>query len=1399
MATSRHIIHQQAVEINATDRNSAQPLFLEISRLFNNRAKDVAGYILDKYDRESELIKIDLLEVDIGSVPFPFSEESFVKVYSEKLEEALSLIIKRQLQLTESRAQENDPAAAGRSLLHLLEQFLLTGTIAWWAGKEELKDPVHVFKALQEKEMPLLQEMITRLFPEARVRKRLVYSFAEENIKTVIGIIQPAEKEYIVRYHARVSYLQAENHFIRTDSTGFGKALWLFILDFLADHSGNRFNRKMFVRATLSAIALRFNLRFEELLFFFSEALKEIPETIRRMENLLSLLEEIALEESQKQHAQGFRQTGLNDGMGHTPASPAAEALFFFLLNGFFPVGFQATDGTALNATLIEALRHDPAYVRLFFLKHGKSSLVRKRLRTHFTEASVNTLVRFIQPSGSEVIMSYASFITQFQKKAHFVTTEERLFNNTLWELILADVFSERNAFFQAKSFLLSNLQALAQHYAMDVIRLQAILVQGTVLQETATGDHAGLFFHLAELLSESTVAKQVPEQSALLKDSAMATQDVSPVSIPQKERALPEREDGLPGNIPEKKLALPEILNGRESTAADEHKRFVFQVVLHLLQSGVFPSWAESGSLSVEACFSRMRTAYPNELKSALLYATRNGKIGELFLQRYASLFKTDLNFLSEQEVSLLGMKGTASADIPGKTRSLPHITNMTPLRAPEKELSLSEMLDDMASPAAALHQRFLFHVVLHLLESGVFPSWAESGSLSVATFFSRMRSSYPNELRTAFLYATRNGKAGVAFLQHYAPVFKTDLVFLFEDAFPERLMLFFKELQAFYAMPDLVFAQALLSALAESAGRVPELPVFFSVLLTHIERRQGKEAAKTVAFRAGTFSSLKGSLILQKAFDAAVKEQAYPQIAPGTDYSPLNVQQALVLSFPDGKLPVGNELPDRLIEWIRHYAAYRQLPSGIKPPDALSEQTFVAWVLEFLFRNQPQSLQELLSSGQLSAAEQLVLSELLQRAGRGLQVRYVVEDLSRRQLLAGEPSLTSFDPDSAESWQGLIKNMLEVPAGSKAYATLMTLLRQESSRMRIARYISDQELKQVFETGHQSGLWPWYQHFQEVALVLVSNQFERQHLRKHILAFFLAVFIGKIHVQHTAKELAMHFVRFIGFSSDDILVAIKGKIARPKKIGSAAFSLQAKELMKQLSVAMNQVLVGKRTTEAIEKEIKALENSLYVRLDAQEKKQLQKERYEKQNEQTSDVADLQKGKALAMGEQVYVRNAGMILLHPFIATLFARAGLTKDGVLTGEAAQAKAVQLLQYAVTGTEQEPEYELVLNKLLTGMKPEEVLIDASDVSTEERALVDGMIQAILMQWDKMKNTSPEGFRNSFLMRDGYVFQTEESWVLRVEQRGYDIILQTLPWSFGMIKFSWMTKPLIVEWN
>ena len=85
-----------------------------------------------------------------------------------------------------------------------------------------------------------------------------------------------------------------------------------------------------------------------------------------------------------------------------------------------------------------------------------------------------------------------------------------------------------------------------------------------------------------------------------------------------------------------------------------------------------------------------------------------------------------------------------------------------------------------------------------------------------------------------------------------------------------------------------------------------------------------------------------------------------------------------------------------------------------------------------------------------------------------------------------------------------------------------------------------------------------------------------------------------------------------------------------------------------------------------------------------------------------------------------------------------------------------------------------------------------------LTEKEKNISEEVLKAVLNAWDKLKNTSIQGFQNSFLQRTGALVYKNDAWNLRVEQRGYDVLLQTLPWSIGMIKTSWMDSFLYVEW-
>lgn len=164
---------------------------------------------------------------------------------------------------------------------------------------------------------------------------------------------------------------------------------------------------------------------------------------------------------------------------------------------------------------------------------------------------------------------------------------------------------------------------------------------------------------------------------------------------------------------------------------------------------------------------------------------------------------------------------------------------------------------------------------------------------------------------------------------------------------------------------------------------------------------------------------------------------------------------------------------------------------------------------------------------------------------------------------------------------------------------------------------------------------------------------------------------------------------------------------------------------------------------------------------------------------------------------EPVYIRNAGLILLHPFLPGFFESLHVSQDAELLNP---EKAMQLLGYLVSGHHKTPEYELVLPKILCGIPVNKPLMTDNPVDEQESAEGITLLKAVIGHWEALRDTSPDGLRGSFLYRPGKLSRSEEDgWVLQVESRSWDILLDQLPWGIAMIKLPWMREMLRVEWN
>jgi Contractile injection system tape measure protein len=170
-------------------------------------------------------------------------------------------------------------------------------------------------------------------------------------------------------------------------------------------------------------------------------------------------------------------------------------------------------------------------------------------------------------------------------------------------------------------------------------------------------------------------------------------------------------------------------------------------------------------------------------------------------------------------------------------------------------------------------------------------------------------------------------------------------------------------------------------------------------------------------------------------------------------------------------------------------------------------------------------------------------------------------------------------------------------------------------------------------------------------------------------------------------------------------------------------------------------------------------------------------------------------------IAEPIYIANAGLVILSPYLPRLFDMLGLMSEGAFVNETALKKAILVSQFAVNGVDDIAEEETMLNKILCGAERLPLITNEIILGEHEKSIVDELLQSVIGHWAALGNTSIEGLRQSFLQREGRLLRREDDagWDLLIEARPFDMLLDRLPWGFATVKYSWMQGMLHVEWR
>jgi hypothetical protein len=165
---------------------------------------------------------------------------------------------------------------------------------------------------------------------------------------------------------------------------------------------------------------------------------------------------------------------------------------------------------------------------------------------------------------------------------------------------------------------------------------------------------------------------------------------------------------------------------------------------------------------------------------------------------------------------------------------------------------------------------------------------------------------------------------------------------------------------------------------------------------------------------------------------------------------------------------------------------------------------------------------------------------------------------------------------------------------------------------------------------------------------------------------------------------------------------------------------------------------------------------------------------------------------------DELYIDNAGLVILWPFLERFFERLGLVTAQRFQDPPAVHRAVGLLQYLATADPSPPEYLLPLNKVLCGMALDAVWALEPPLTEAEAEECTTLLTAVIAHAPILHNMSLQGLRGTFLLRHGVLSARDGAWLLRVQRETYDVVLDRFPWSITWVKLPWMNALLRVEW-
>ncbi|MFB9080631.1 contractile injection system tape measure protein [Flavobacterium procerum] len=1246
MKAQKHIIQQQIVEVEFYDRSATQDVFAQFSRLFKTKLGDITNTLLDNTVNAHNFIKIDQLELQIGTLTYPFTDDEFADLYEQALEKALFDYATLHT-INNPDAKLENTQNFMLSCIELLHFFLSNGALPWWASGDIFTKPDKTFLRLFSENPEQLKDLLLKTGVEQQVRKRLSHQFNDEIIIKIITLILPSQANFISQYFDNVLKIQKQKQIVKTQEKVFGQALWYFILTYLLVDMGTYFERRLFVKRTLTQMASHFNISYEAILKLLADAIETNPDLIPSDKNFTLFIKE--LREETKTDLIVNESLDFDVHLEKAVNKNHFEALHYYFFFGSLPVEYGYYPPEKISLLLDTIIKKHPKEFINVFRKQQNITQFTERLMLVAPEAALLTIIRIMEPVNSDFIINYYQNTVKIQNRKNVIKTNERELKKAILKFIFSFLFTSHGSLFSAKMFVENNIKKLAQHYNIEYKTLLLLMVQGMAEAQAIVKDQSSLFFIFTEILGEirnSTTNKLAVETNILEQ-------------LENKEGTKKRRKEKI------------------DIAYADNI--LLQDLFLFWFTQGTIPWWAkEQKTTTIAALFQELVNAEPTVALLVIKQAVQMG-------------FKKQeiLNSISKSVLQLLTI--------------LPQNENVL------KIWNEFQQLETMAEMGISTN-RFRSFLLKSILEA----------------YHQLQFNSFDTRLFYAILINYLKNETGTS-----------------EDKLEKFFAIQFKE------------------------NKLPHLKSYIRDSTNQKNR---------------LLDIYKSALFLDR----------------NTLFTTSDLERNDQFSYHEFKLLTKSNdmlkmslttLIDKAYDIVKYYLLHNKLPDDINIDNQLVISKIIERLIIVIFEQDQNLLHNLMRQDNTSAVAKMTLhtnfSKYSNQQGRNIAnllseyeekdfLVYIKQIWKQDQAFVNLNEIIYFikHQSSDLTQQQLHKQVLQLANTTLHYATLY----KGAEFTTMIKSLADNTLHDLI-TSHIY-----------ILNLAIKDSFEREKMLLYFreFSFYWAS-------QKNTENANLFFYRFLAFLNYKKNWDIKHLYQQLIKVSNAIKQLNNILLENTIARMQNDTQIYLTQDKYKHEILYNLKDEVLKKFDLEEHVTIEEKKTE------SEIIYEDETIKLKEWEKIYIENAGLVLVHPFLSTLFDRTGLVKNGEFVSDEAKFRAPHLLQYIVNHEQESPEHALLLNKILCGIDYQEAVTSGVVLTEIEINTANELLYVVTQQWEKLKNTSIKGLQESFLQRSGSLCLSSEGWTLVVENKAYDVLLQTLPWGLSFIKNSWMTEPIFVEWS